>query len=135
MAERAPLEALGARVDGSLLMVEIALSNNLNSLTLEQVDQGVLVTLGVDDAFGLQVCSPAVARAFATAKAVAGSAAGDTVGRKEFGLALAHVRRVALLALCLGKAVCARQPASKCRALPSVRGSPGSTLRLHLVPA
>ena len=37
--------------------------------TLEQVDQGVLVTLGVDDAFGLQVCSPAVARAFATAKA------------------------------------------------------------------
>ena len=32
------LEALGARVDGSLLMVEIALSNNLNSLTLEQVE-------------------------------------------------------------------------------------------------
>ena len=63
------------------------------ALTLEQVDQGVLVTLGVDDAFGLQVCSPAVARAFATAKAVAGSAAGETVGRKEFGLALAHVRR------------------------------------------
>lgn len=31
------LEAVGSRVDGNMLLVEIALSNNMNSLTLEQV--------------------------------------------------------------------------------------------------
>jgi hypothetical protein len=31
------LEAIGSRVDGNTLLVEIALSNNMNSLTLEQV--------------------------------------------------------------------------------------------------